>query len=131
MKQLAQVLGSEEEAKKKIYSVSTTWRPHFRRAFLENSSTLLFLDEPTSGLDSAASYYVMKRIKSLDHKDAIQRIVIASIHQLSAEVFQFFDNLCLLCAGKTVYFGPASAAIQFFASNGFLVLLFKTPQIIC
>ncbi|XLR07397.1 hypothetical protein S83_035335, partial [Arachis hypogaea] len=80
--------------------------------YLKDSSTLLFLDEPTSGLDSAASYYVMKRIKSLDHKDAIQRIVIASIHQLSAEVFQFFDNLCLLCAGKTVYFGPASAAIQ-------------------
>ncbi|QHO21096.1 ABC transporter G family member [Arachis hypogaea] len=106
------LLGSEEEAKKKIYSVSTTWRPHFRRAFLQNSSTLLFLDEPTRGLDSAASYYVMKRIKSLDHKDVIQRTVIASIHQPSAEVFQFFDNLCLLSAGKTVYFGPASAAIQ-------------------
>ncbi|XLT00450.1 hypothetical protein HN51_049801 [Arachis hypogaea] len=54
----------------------------------------------------------MKRIKSLDHKDAIQRTVIASIHQPSAEVFQFFDNLCLLSTGKTVYFGPASAAIQ-------------------
>ncbi|XLR19396.1 hypothetical protein S83_047308, partial [Arachis hypogaea] len=80
--------------------------------YLKDSSTLLFLDEPTSGLDSAASYYVMKRIKSLDHKDSIQRIVIASIHQPSAEVFQFFDNLCLLSAGKIVYFGHASAAIQ-------------------
>ncbi|XLT36249.1 hypothetical protein HN873_067541, partial [Arachis hypogaea] len=79
---------------------------------VKDSSTLLFLDEPTSGLDSAASYYVMKRIKSFDHKDAIQRTVIASIHQPSAEVFQFFDNLCLLFTGKTDYFGPASAAIQ-------------------
>ncbi|MED6225326.1 ATP-binding cassette sub- G member 1, partial [Stylosanthes scabra] len=75
--------------------------------------TLLFLDEPTSGLDSAASYYVMKRIKSqLDHQDGIQRTVVASIHQPSAEVFQFFDNLCLLSAGTTVYFGHASSAIQ-------------------
>ncbi|MED6163151.1 ATP-binding cassette sub- G member 1 [Stylosanthes scabra] len=62
--------------------------------------TLLFLDEPTSGLDSAASYYVMKRIKSqLDHKD-----------------------------GRTVYFGPASAAIQFFASNGFPCPALQNPS---
>ncbi|MED6145133.1 ATP-binding cassette sub- G member 1 [Stylosanthes scabra] len=91
--------------------------------------TLLFLDEPTSGLDSAASYYVMKRIKSqLDHNDGIQRTVIASIHQPSAEVFQFFDNLCLLSAGTTVYFGPASSAIQFFASNGFPCPALQNPS---
>ncbi|XP_045819245.1 ABC transporter G family member 1-like [Trifolium pratense] len=80
---------------------------------------LLFLDEPTSGLDSAASYYVMKRIASLDKKDGIQRTIIASIHQPSTEVFQLFHNLCLLSSGKTVYFGPASAASEFFALNGF------------
>ncbi|MED6125222.1 ATP-binding cassette sub- G member 1 [Stylosanthes scabra] len=89
---------------------------------------LLFLDEPTSGLDSAASYYVMKRIKFLDEKDGAQRSIIASIHQPSAEVFQFFDNLCLLCAGKTVYFGPASAAIEFFASNGFPCPTLQNPS---
>ncbi|RZB70850.1 ABC transporter G family member 11 isoform F [Glycine soja] len=80
---------------------------------------LLFLDEPTSGLDSAASYYVMKRIVALAQNDHIQRTVIASIHQPSSEVFQLFNNLCLLSSGKTVYFGPASAASEFFASNGF------------
>jgi ABC-type multidrug transport system ATPase subunit len=77
---------------------------------------LLFLDEPTSGLDSAASYYVMSRI--------------ASIHQPSSEVFQLFHNLCLLSSGKTVYFGPASAAneasisafcIYIYIQNSFLV----------
>ena len=56
---------------------------------------LLFLDEPTSGLDSAASYYVMKRIATLDKKDDVHRTVVASIHQPSSEVFQLFDNLCL------------------------------------
>ena len=71
---------------------------------------LLFLDEPTSGLDSAASYYVMKRIATLDKKDDVHRTVVASIHQPSSEVFQLFDNLCLLSSGRTVYFGPASAA---------------------
>ncbi|CAJ2678127.1 unnamed protein product [Trifolium pratense] len=78
---------------------------------------LLFLDEPTSGLDSAASYYVMKRIATLDLRDGIQRTIITSIHQPSTEVFQLFHNLCLLSSGRTVYFGPVSAACEFFSSN--------------
>ncbi|XP_050379864.1 ABC transporter G family member 1-like [Argentina anserina] len=79
---------------------------------------LLFLDEPTSGLDSAASYYVMRRIADLCHKPP-QRTIVASIHQPSSEVFQLFDDLCLLSGGETVYFGPASAANQFFSARGF------------
>ncbi|KAE8670048.1 ABC transporter G family member 11 [Hibiscus syriacus] len=71
---------------------------------------LLFLDEPTSGFDSAASYYVMSRIASLNQKDETGRTIIASIHQPSFEVFQLFTNLYLLSAGKTVYFGPVSAS---------------------
>ncbi|GAU46848.1 hypothetical protein TSUD_83550 [Trifolium subterraneum] len=80
---------------------------------------LLFLDEPTSGLDSAASYYVMSRIASLSLRDGIQRTIVASIHQPSSEVFELFHDLCLLSSGETVYFGPASEANQFYASNGF------------
>uniref|UniRef100_A0A1S3Y7B9 ABC transporter G family member 11-like n=1 Tax=Nicotiana tabacum TaxID=4097 RepID=A0A1S3Y7B9_TOBAC len=69
---------------------------------------LLFLDEPTSGLDSAASYYVMNRIS----RQRFGKTIIASIHQPSAEVFNLFQNLCLLSSGRMVYFGPASAAIE-------------------
>ncbi|KAL5174917.1 ABC transporter G family member 11 [Glycine soja] len=80
---------------------------------------LLFLDEPTSGLDSAASYYVMSRIATLNQRDGIRRTIVASIHQPSSEIFELFHDLCLLSSGETVYFGPASDANQFFASNGF------------
>ncbi|KAM5577178.1 hypothetical protein ABKV19_007829 [Rosa sericea] len=60
---------------------------------------LLFLDEPTSGVDSAA---------------------FLPRHETHCEaVFELFQNLCLLSSGRTVYFGPASKAEQFFASNGF------------
>ncbi|KAF7842992.1 ABC transporter G family member 11-like [Senna tora] len=89
---------------------------------------LLFLDEPTSGLDSAASYYVMRAIASLDHKDGIQRTIIASIHQPSSDVFQLFHNLCLLSSGTTVYFGPASSASELFASNGFPCPTLQNPS---
>ncbi|KAG1342343.1 ABC transporter G family member 11 [Cocos nucifera] len=87
---------------------------------------LLFLDEPTSGLDSAASYHVMNRIVSLARHDG--RTIIASIHQPSSEVFELFDNLCLLSSGKTVYFGPASLTNEFFARNGFPCPSLRNPS---
>ncbi|CBI25872.3 unnamed protein product, partial [Vitis vinifera] len=87
---------------------------------------LLFLDEPTSGLDSAASYHVMSRIVKLARHDGIT--VIASIHQPSSEVFEVFHNLCLLSSGKTVYFGSASMAKEFFDSNGFPCPALRNPS---
>ncbi|RWW35232.1 hypothetical protein BHE74_00059859 [Ensete ventricosum] len=77
---------------------------------------LLFLDEPTSGLDSAASYHVMDRITRLARRERMT--VVAAIHQPSSEVFELFHGLCLLAYGKTVFFGAASMANEFFASNG-------------
>ncbi|RVW78348.1 ABC transporter G family member 11 [Vitis vinifera] len=87
--------------------------------------SLLFLDEPTSGLDSAASYYVMSRIAGLDQLHG--RTIITSIHQPSSEVFALFDNLCLLSSGRTVYFGAAHAANEFFSSNGFPCPTLQNP----
>eukprot|EP01018_Ginkgo_biloba_P007478 Gb_00371 [translate_table: standard] len=90
---------------------------------------LLFLDEPTSGLDSAAAYHVVKRLSSLAREDG--RTVIASIHQPSSEVFELFHNLYLLCGGRTVYFGEASAASQVsiaIGANGFPCPSLRNPS---
>ncbi|XXG78595.1 hypothetical protein AAC387_Pa08g2507 [Persea americana] len=87
---------------------------------------LLFLDEPTSGLDSAASFHVMNRIIGLARQGG--RTVIASIHQPSSEVFELFHNLCLLSCGRTIYFGPASDANEFFAVNGFPCPPLRNPS---
>ncbi|KAM1210985.1 hypothetical protein ACFX2I_002778 [Malus domestica] len=95
---------------------------------LLTSPKLLFLDEPTSGLDSAASYYVMSRIANLDKSDGTPRTIVTSIHQPSSEVFQLFDSLCLLSSGRTVYFGPASAANHFFTLTGFPCPTLQNPS---
>ncbi|XP_072979978.1 ABC transporter G family member 1-like [Typha angustifolia] len=87
---------------------------------------LLFLDEPTSGLDSAASFHVMNRIVKLARQDGLT--IIASIHQPASEVFELFDNLCLLASGKVVYFGSVSMASEFFALNGFPCPSFRNPS---
>lgn len=77
---------------------------------------LLFLDEPTSGLDSASAFFVTQTLKSLARDG---RTVLFSIHQPSSEVFALFDNLFLLSGGRTIFFGEASRAHEFFAKSGF------------
>uniref|UniRef100_A0A0E0LYV1 ABC transporter domain-containing protein n=1 Tax=Oryza punctata TaxID=4537 RepID=A0A0E0LYV1_ORYPU len=87
---------------------------------------LLFLDEPTSGLDSAASFHVMSRITGLAAREGMA--VIAVVHQPCSEVFELFHGLCLLAAGNTVFFGPASTAAEFFASNGYPCPPMRNPS---
>nr|CAB3461957.1 unnamed protein product [Digitaria exilis] len=73
---------------------------------------LLFLDEPTSGLDSAASYHVMSHIARIAVREGMT--VVAAVHQPSGDVFELFHGLCLLAAGKTVFFGTISDATEIF-----------------
>ncbi|PQP94575.1 ABC transporter G family member 11 [Prunus yedoensis var. nudiflora] len=86
---------------------------------------LLFLDEPTSGLDSASAFFVTQTLRALARDG---RTVIASIHQPSSEVFELFDQLYLLSSGKTVYFGQASDAYEFFAQAGFPCPALRNPS---
>ncbi|CAM6119818.1 unnamed protein product [Calypogeia fissa] len=86
---------------------------------------ILFLDEPTSGLDSASAFFVVTTLRSLARDG---RTIIASIHQPSSEVFELFDNLYLLSSGKTVFFGEAHSAIEFFASAGFPCPPLRNPS---
>ncbi|GAB4850452.1 ABC transporter G member 11 [Ancistrocladus abbreviatus] len=86
---------------------------------------LLFLDEPTSGLDSASAFFITQTLRGLSRGG---RTVIASIHQPSSEVFELFDRLYLLSSGKTVYFGQASEAYEFFAQAGFPCPALRNPS---
>ncbi|KAL6854544.1 hypothetical protein ACP4OV_019106 [Aristida adscensionis] len=87
---------------------------------------LLFLDEPTSGLDSAASFHVMSRITGLAASDGMT--VVAVVHQPCGEVFELFHDLCLLAAGKTIFFGLAAHAAEFFTSNGYPCPPMRNPS---
>eukprot|EP00250_Pteridium_aquilinum_P011022 c19788_g1_i1 orf=198-2294(+) len=86
---------------------------------------LLFLDEPTSGLDSAAAFFVTQTLSSLAKGG---RTIVASIHQPSSEVFELFDTLFLLASGRTVYFGQANEACNFFAASGFPCPSLRNPS---
>lgn len=77
---------------------------------------LLLADEVTSGLDSHAAASIMDILLQMTQQGAT---VITTIHQPSSQIYQRFDQLLLLSKGQCVYFGPASEAVDYFASFGF------------
>lgn len=56
------------------------------------------------------------------------KTIICTIHQPSSEVFQKFDNLCLLAEGRLAYIGRLDAAEKFFSSQGFDIPIHHNPS---
>jgi ABC-type multidrug transport system ATPase subunit len=86
---------------------------------LITSPKILFLDEPTSGLDSAASWEVVRYLRSVAKRNNL--VVICSIHQPSTSTFNLFDKLALLSGGRTHYFGPVNRVLAHFQGQGLAV----------
>lgn len=78
---------------------------------------LFFLDEPTSGLDSYQALSVMETMKTLTLYHG--RIVVTVIHQPRSSIFNLFDRLLLLSEGQVIFFGPMTAALDYFKVLGF------------
>eukprot|EP00128_Syssomonas_multiformis_P012306 Colp12_sorted_trinity150504_noHs@9986 len=78
--------------------------------------SLIFLDEPTSGLDSFNALNVMLCLRHLCKHG---RTVITTIHQPRSNIFALFDRLLLLSDGRTMYFGEAARAVEYFGQLGF------------
>ena len=53
--------------------------------------------------------------------------MVASVHQPSTSTFQLFDQLMLLSAGKTCYYGQASKVKDYFDSIGYSMPLQVNP----
>ena len=76
---------------------------------------ILFLDEPTTGLDSFQALAVMECIKGLALNG---RLVVAVIHQPRSQIYSMFDHMLLLSAGKSMFYGKAASAVDYFERAG-------------
>jgi len=73
---------------------------------------ILILDEPTSGLSSSDSEKIVQLLRDQTRKG---RLVIATIHQPSSEIFKMLDKLWILDkGGYPVYSGNPIDAIVYF-----------------
>ncbi|KAM6177402.1 broad substrate specificity ATP-binding cassette transporter ABCG2-like [Erethizon dorsatum] len=91
---------------------------------LVTDPSILFLDEPTNGLDSSTAHTVFLLLKRMSKP---RRTIIFSIHQPQDAIFKMFDSLTLLASRKLVFHGPASEAVQCFASAGYSCELYNNP----
>lgn len=87
--------------------------------------SMLLLDEPTSGLDSTSAFILMETLCKLAKEK--NKVVIASIHQPSSQLYHMCDDLMLLAKGKVAYFGEAANALPYFASRGLECALQYNP----
>ncbi|XP_055956929.1 ATP-binding cassette sub-family G member 8 [Patella vulgata] len=78
--------------------------------------SILFLDEPTSGLDAFTANHMVQTLANLARN---KRTVLLSIHQPRTDIFELFDLVLVLSAGKTVYFGEAKLMVDYFTTLGF------------
>ncbi|KAL3743811.1 hypothetical protein ACJRO7_018990 [Eucalyptus globulus] len=86
--------------------------------------SLLLLDEPTSGLDSTTAQKILTTVKRLAGGG---RTVVTTIHQPSSRLYHMFDKVVLLSEGSPIYYGRASAALDYFSSIGFTTSLTVNP----
>ncbi len=66
---------------------------------------IIYLDEPTSGLDGNAALVVMECMGRLA---AQRRIIVSSIHQPRAAIWELFSKVQVLSEGRMLYFGATS-----------------------
>ncbi|MEM7012291.1 MAG: ATP-binding cassette domain-containing protein, partial [Verrucomicrobiota bacterium] len=74
-------------------------------------SDVYLFDEPTSGLSSKDSEHVLEILRGLAHN----KIVLVSIHQPSARLFNMFHKVILLDqGGKLAFFGTPQQTLEYF-----------------
>uniref|UniRef100_A0A0C9S664 TSA: Wollemia nobilis Ref_Wollemi_Transcript_15471_2810 transcribed RNA sequence n=1 Tax=Wollemia nobilis TaxID=56998 RepID=A0A0C9S664_9CONI len=78
--------------------------------------SLLLLDEPTSGLDSTTAQRIIVTLRNLARGG---RTIITTIHQPSSRLYYMFHKVILLSEGNLIYYGEASATMDYFSSIGF------------
>eukprot|EP01083_Nonionella_stella_P176820 619668_1 len=85
---------------------------------------LLLLDEPTSGLDSFTAERIVCLLASLANSG---RTVVSTIHQPNSDLWNMFDQVCLMADGHVVYLGPREDAVEYFTNLGFQCPNFTNP----
>jgi ABC transport system ATP-binding/permease protein len=79
--------------------------------------SVIFLDEPTSGLDPATEQRMMNLFRQIAESG---RTIILTTHAM--ENVRLFDKIVVLMAGKLIFYGTPSEALEFLGARDFIDL---------
>ena len=77
---------------------------------LSEKTRFLFLDEPTSGLDATSTLRLLTLLAILGKNGYT---ILITIHQPRIEVWELFDDVIILAAGRMCYQGSPETAVPF------------------
>lgn len=77
----------------------------------------LLMDEISTGLDSAATFDIVKGLRSMAHR--LKKTVVISLLQPPPEVFELFDEIMLLGEGMVMYHGPRDQLLPYMETLGY------------
>lgn len=80
-------------------------------------SYIYVCDSSTRGLDASTALEYARALRIAT--DLVRVSTIVSIYQAGESLYEIFDKVCLIYEGRMVYFGPASAARQYFIDMGY------------
>lgn len=87
--------------------------------------SVIFMDEATTGLDSSTALNLIETLVTLAR---LGRTIFITIHQPRADIFNLFDSVILLSAGRTLYAGKGGGDIlHYFNLKGFSCPLNSNP----
>ncbi|KAK4535009.1 hypothetical protein CDCA_CDCA03G1034 [Cyanidium caldarium] len=84
---------------------------------LRLSSQIWMLDQWTRGLDAATAMDLQERVTAIARQRHIT--VISVMQQPSQEIYNSYDKVMLMEAGKILYFGPTKDAERYFYEIGY------------
>eukprot|EP00388_Colpodella_angusta_P023885 GDKJ01061910.1.p1 GENE.GDKJ01061910.1~~GDKJ01061910.1.p1 ORF type:complete len:1495 (-),score=348.67 GDKJ01061910.1:878-4834(-) len=77
-----------------------------------------FWDGSTKGLDASTALDFIRALRVLT--DLSNQAQVVSLYQASEDMYELFDNVCLVAEGRVIYYGPTSEAKNYFVSLGFV-----------
>lgn len=91
--------------------------------------SILLLDEPTSGLDSLSTLQCIQLLKQLAVNSDNPMIIAVVIHQPTARLLSYFDNLYVMSStGQCIYEGSALSLIDKFSHFDLICPQFYNPS---
>ena len=79
--------------------------------------TVYCYDNATRGLDASTALEFVAALRTSTNFAGTACVVTA--YQASESIYRAFDHVCVLYAGRQVYFGPADRAVAYFVRLGF------------
>ncbi|WBW75480.1 plasma membrane brefeldin A efflux transporter Bfr1 [Schizosaccharomyces osmophilus] len=80
--------------------------------------TIACWDNSTRGLDSSTAFEFVNNLRIC--ADELQLTSFVTAYQASQKIYDLFDRVCVLYAGRQIYYGPASKAKDYFLNMGFV-----------